>query len=79
MAILILCIDSIFPIFGRENNHKYFVYIYCPGWLFYMTVTYITSEDYMDIVGEHIPFKKLGHPSFESFIVSIPDVVSITR
>jgi len=36
MAILILCIDSIFPIFGRENNHKYFVYIYCPGWLFYM-------------------------------------------
>ncbi|XP_052762944.1 tudor domain-containing protein 7-like isoform X2 [Mya arenaria] len=37
------------------------------------------QRDYKGIVGEFIPWKKLGHASFENFIMSIPDVVRIER
>jgi len=36
-------------------------------------------EDYREIVGEFIPWKKFGHTSFENFILSIPDVVRVER
>jgi hypothetical protein len=36
-------------------------------------------EEYKEIVGENIPYLKMGFPSFEKFILSMPDVARIDR
>lgn len=37
------------------------------------------QSDYLQVMGESIPYVFLGHTNFMSFIYSIPDVVSVSR
>ncbi|XP_060571770.1 tudor domain-containing protein 7-like isoform X2 [Ruditapes philippinarum] len=37
------------------------------------------QKEYKEIVGENIPYLKMGFPSFEKFILSMPDVARIDR
>ena len=33
--------------------------------------------EYKEMVGDFLPFKKLGYPTLEDFIQSVPDVVEL--
>ena len=37
------------------------------------------SEEYKEMVGDILPYKKLGHQTLEGFIKALPDVVQVTR
>ena len=39
----------------------------------------VLDAEYYGMLGENIPFVKLGHQSLLSFLRSIPDVVSLSR
>ena len=48
--------------------------------IIYIHVVYATiyiKGEYKEMVGDFLPFKKLGFPSLEDFIQSVPDVVEL--
>jgi len=36
-------------------------------------------RDYRDLVGEGIPYRRLGYETLENFLTSVPDVCKISR